>query len=128
MTTCSIMDIAGTWCNKFGKEQLKALLKDVEYNPKSNFSLISIRKAINEGWKLSGDQEGLLLMKDSVKLVFNIKIMTKSGVIFFVYLWREHEISAILASTGVTMSIDKVLVMTRHYDEEQTHKISLELG
>ena len=35
ITASSIMDIAGTWCNTFGKEQLKAMLKDVQYNPKS---------------------------------------------------------------------------------------------
>ena len=30
MTASSILDIAGTWCNKFGKEQLKATLKDMQ--------------------------------------------------------------------------------------------------
>ena len=39
MTASSIMDIAGTLCNKFGKEQLKAMLKDVKYNPKSKMKL-----------------------------------------------------------------------------------------
>ena len=28
MTAHSIMDITGTWCNKFGEEQLKATLRD----------------------------------------------------------------------------------------------------
>ena len=32
ITASSIMDIAGTLCIKFGKEQLKAALKDVQYN------------------------------------------------------------------------------------------------
>ena len=59
-------------------------------------------------------------MKDSAKLFFNIKIMTKNVVIFCVYLQREHEISAIL--------IEKVHIMTGHRDEKQTHKIALELG
>ena len=105
MTASSIMDISGSWCNMFGKEQLKAMLKDVQYNPKSNFNLFSIEKAIKKGWKLCGDQEGLVLMKDSVKLVFNVKFTTENCVIFCSYLWREHKISAILASTSVTMSI-----------------------
>ena len=39
MTARSIMDIAVTWCNMFGKEQLKATLKNVQFNPKSNFNL-----------------------------------------------------------------------------------------
>ena len=77
MTTSSIMDITGTWFNKFGKEQLKATSKDVQCNLKLNFNLVSIGKAIKECWKLSGDKEGLVLMKDSAKFVFNIKIMAK---------------------------------------------------
>ena len=44
MTASSIMDIAGTLCNKFVKEQLKASLKDVQYNPKSNLSLFRLGK------------------------------------------------------------------------------------
>ena len=63
MTASSIMDVARTWCNKFGKEQLKTALRDVQYNPKSNFNLFNIGKAIKEGLKLSGDQEGLVLTK-----------------------------------------------------------------
>ena len=112
MTARSIMDTAGTWCNKFSEEQLKATLKDVQYNPKSNFKLFSIGKAIKEGWKLSGEQEGLVLMKGNVKLAFNIKIMTKNGVIFCAYLQREHEIGTILAITSTIMSIEKAHIMT----------------
>ena len=48
MIARSIMDIAVTWCNKFGKEQLRAMLKDVQYNPKSNFNLFSTGKAIKK--------------------------------------------------------------------------------
>ena len=89
MTANRIMDIAGTWCNKFGEKQLKATSKDVQYNPKSNFNLFSIGKAIKGAWKLRGDQEGLVLTKDSAKLVFDIKVTTKNGVIF-VHTCREN--------------------------------------
>ena len=67
-------------------------------------------------------------MKGSTKLVFDIKIRTKNGVIFYAYLQREHEISTVLASTSTTMNIEKAHIITRHHDEEQTHKIALELG
>ena len=80
------MDITGTWCNQFGKEKLKATLKDVQYNSKSTFNLFSIGKAIKKGWKFSVNQEGLVLMKDGAKFVLNIKIITKNGVIFCSYL------------------------------------------
>ena len=34
----------------------------------------------------------------------------------------------VLTSTGVAMSIEKANIMTGHHDEEQEHKIALELG
>ena len=74
------------------------------------------------------DQEGLVLMKGGVKFVFNIKIMTKISVLFCVYLKRDHKISAILSGTSMAKSIEKAHIMTGHHDEEQTHKIAMELG
>ena len=82
---------------------------------------------MKEGWKLSGDQEDLVLTNNSAKLVFDIKIMIKNGVIFCAYLQRSHKISVILTSNGMTMSIEKVYIMTRHHDEEQTCKTSMKL-
>ena len=67
-------------------------------------------------------------MKGNAKLVFDIKIMTKNGVIFCAYLQREYEITAVIANTGTTVSIEKTHMMTGHHNEEQTHKIALELG
>ena len=104
------------------------MLKDVQYNPKSNFNLFSTGKAIKEGWKLSGDQESLVLMKGNAKLVFKIEIVTKNDVIFCAYLWREYGISTLMASMGTTMSIERIHMMTKHHDEEQTHRIATELG
>ena len=98
------MDLARIWCTKFGEKQLKATLKKVQYNPKSNFNLLIIEKTINEGWKLSSDQEGSVLTKDIVKLVFEIKIMTKNGVVFCEYPCRDHEIFSIVTTMHVTMS------------------------
>ena len=40
----------------------------------------------------------------------------------------QHEISAILASTNTTISIEKAHIMIGHHDKERMHKISLELG
>ena len=89
MTADSIMNVAGTWCNKFGKEQLKAILKDVQYNPKSNFNLFNIEKAIKEVSKLSGDQENLVLTKDSAKLVLISRSQPKM-VEFSAHTCREN--------------------------------------
>ena len=63
------------------------------------------------------------------KLVFDVKIATKNGVIFCAYLQREHKIAATLANTGTTvMIIKKAHIMIKHHDKEQTHRIVLESG
>ena len=50
ITASSIMAIARTWCNQFGKEHLKATLNDVQYNPKSKELT---HKIVSElGWSL----------------------------------------------------------------------------
>ena len=66
-------------------------------------------------------------MNINVELVFGIKITCKNDVIFYAYLWREHEISAILISTSLTISIEMALIMTGYHDDEQTCKNALEL-
>ena len=68
------------------------------------------------------------MTKDSTKLVFDIKIMTKNSLIFCAYLLRENEISVTLAHASKTMSIEEAHMMTRHHDEEQKQKMTLELG
>ena len=82
MNASSIVDITRAWCNQFGEEQLKAILKNAQYNPRLNFNLFSIGEAIKEGWSLSADQGDLVLINDSAKLVLDIMITTKNGVIF----------------------------------------------
>ena len=57
-------------------------------------------------------------MMESTKLVCEIKITTKNGVMFCAYLQGEHKIGVVLASTGVMMSIEKAHIMTGHHDEE----------
>ena len=44
------------------------------------------------------------------------------------YLQREYKIGLVQASTSTTMSIEKAHMMTKHHDDERTHKIAFELG
>ena len=83
MTASSIMNISGTWCNKFCKEPLK-LHKRMCNTIQSQTSTCSVLGKPFKRAELSGDQEVLVLTKDSKKIVFDIKIMTKNCVIFCV--------------------------------------------
>ena len=75
----------------------------------------------------SGNKDGLVMMKGSAKLVFNIKIRTENSVIFCAYLCRDHGISAIITSTSMAMSIEKAHIIIKHHDEEQTKKMAVKL-
>ena len=55
------MDIAGI---------VESYVKGCAIQSKVKLQLVQYWEAIKEGWKLSGNQEGLILMKDSAKLVF----------------------------------------------------------
>ena len=114
MSASSIMDITGTWCNKFGEEQLK-VLKGCAIQSKIKRQLVQYWKSHHRRMEAHWSPKRFGTDK---KPVFDITIMTKNGVIFCVYLWKDHEISAILATTSVTMSIEKAHIMTGHHDEE----------
>ena len=60
-------------------------------------------------------------MKDRAKLIINIKITTKNGVIS-VHTCGETK-KLVLA-----MSTNEAHIITGHHYEEQTHKIALDLG
>ena len=114
MTAISIIDITKTWCNQFGKEQLKATLTDVQYNPKSDLNLVSIGKLLRRAGSLVGSRR-FGTGEGQCKA-----ITTKNGGIFCAYLQRDQEVSTILTIyyTGAAISIENAHIITGHHDEE----------
>jgi hypothetical protein len=124
-----VLDLPGTWCDQFGEVQIKAKLSDVRYNPKSNFNLFSLGKAIKEGWKMSGDKNGIILKKGDARLAFDIKIETQNGIIFCAYFKRDSEVAAGFTEPGTKMTVDKAHRIAGPHDESQTcKKIAKDLG
>ena len=92
MTASSMMDITWTGCNKFGKEQLKSTLKDMQYNLKSTSTCSVLEKPSNRAgslvatkkvyywWRtvqsLSATRAGKRIFSDLVM----IKVPTYSGI------------------------------------------------
>ena len=78
-----LMDIkyVGKFTGKFtDKEGFKHLLvvDDVVYLPEAEHNLISVTKAMKQGYNISNDEElSLILSKGDVKVVFDIKIETE---------------------------------------------------
>lgn len=87
----SVLNLWGTRCNQYSKPQLSAKLKDVSYNPRTNFNLFSIGKTIEDGWKMSGNKSGIFLKKGGVKLEFDIKVKMQSCIKFCAYFKQDLE-------------------------------------
>ena len=52
----------------------KAVLKDVAYSHHMRYNLCSLSRLMNDGWKMKGDVNGIMIIKKGNKLVFNIVV------------------------------------------------------
>ena len=94
----SVIDIRGTICNKEGKPDKEVVLREVSFMPKGRFNLFSVTRLQKDGWILGGDRSSIWLTKGNSKIVFDIIIPTRKGMLFAVYLERHGEVAA----AGVT--------------------------
>jgi Arginine methyltransferase-interacting protein, contains RING Zn-finger len=124
----AIGDLKVTVCNKHGVKMSDAVIQDVIYSKVTRFNMFSITKCIKKGWKLTGDSEcGLILTKDGVEVRFDIKISTKSGVLYCALLKRhmvEGDIGAVVLSnnqdSSIRLNIKTAHDRLGHCDEERT--------
>ena len=88
--TQAVMTLRGQLCNKNGCIVGKGTLTDVNHVPKADFNLFSITKMQQEGWLLGGDADSIWLTKDGRQLSFDLKIPTKTGMLFAIYFKRQE--------------------------------------
>jgi hypothetical protein len=99
--TNQVVDLSGWKCDKSGNKECKILMSDVKVVPDNKFNLFSITKRLNSGWKLGGDTNSIWLSKGNNKVVFDLKIKTKGGSIYAMYVhWEGPEVNAIQAEAG----------------------------
>jgi hypothetical protein len=93
-------ELRGTVCDKSGKKLGPVKMTDVRLTPENKYNLFSISKRLKEGWKMTGDKNGMVLTKGNEQVTFDIIIPTHDGVIFAMYIERErnqqHEIAGIV--------------------------------
>jgi hypothetical protein len=76
-------------------------MSDVKVFPDNKFNLFSITKKLISGWKLGGDTNSIWLSKGNNNVVFDLKMKTKEGSKFAMYMHREGpEVNAIQAEAG----------------------------
>ena len=75
----------------------------VQYNEDKTFTLISLMKAMKEGYEKSGnDKVGIVLAKGDHKIIFDIPIITKEDVLWCINMQHKESLAkneTALAST-----------------------------
>jgi hypothetical protein len=119
--TEQVIDLSGWKCDEEGNKEFKIQMKDVKVVPDNKFNLFSITKRLSSGWKLDGDEKSLWLSKGNNKVVFDLKIKTKEGYMFAMYMQRDGmEVAAVQADTHRKINIEKAHQLLGHMSNETT--------
>jgi hypothetical protein len=123
-----IVDIPCTACDKHGNQITEVRMKDVTIIPGGKFNLFSVSKMIKEGWELGGNKTAIWLVRNEMKVVFDIVIPTPKGVLFAIYLKRKDEVGGAVQDTLVKMSLVQAHDKLGHMSEDATRKTAKQLG
>jgi hypothetical protein len=116
--TNQVVDLAGWKCDN---KKFRIQISDVKVVPDSKFNVLSMTKRLNSGWKLGGDVYSIWLSKENNKVAFDLKIMTKKGSIYAMYMHREGpEVNAIQAEADQKINVEKAHQFLGHMSEEST--------
>jgi hypothetical protein len=124
--------LKGDVCDSSGNVvHRNTVLNDVIVLPKSKFNLISAPVLLNNGWILHGNKKRIMLVKDEVKLVFDIKVCTNRGALYCMK-YRRHpspsEIGNVNVDSMKEMSYDEFHQLIGHVGKQMTVKIAKLIG
>jgi hypothetical protein len=85
----NIGKLRGTFCDKFGSKVIVITLDNVHYVPNQAINLFSLTKAMNNGWTVHGNDDGISISKGDLKINFDIKIPTAKGFLMAGYINRK---------------------------------------
>ena len=72
-------------CNKKGLPVKKGRITGVDYIPRSFFNLFSVSKLLLDNYEMIGNSNGIILVKGSIKIVFDIGNHTSQGILYYMY-------------------------------------------
>jgi hypothetical protein len=90
--TAKYGSISGTVCDKHGYTVGCAKLHHATHSPKMKLKLCSLSRLIQDGWNLKSNSEIIWVEKNELKLKFDIKIITASGVVYCMYMQHDTAI------------------------------------
>jgi hypothetical protein len=88
-TASMIGEVPGMMCDHHGNQVGPVRLGEVKLLPNGKYNLFSVTKLMKNGWSMSGDKTGMRLVKDGMKIVFDIVIPTKEGILYAMYMQRR---------------------------------------
>jgi hypothetical protein len=116
-------------CSKHGDKLFNLELNDVHYVPGQKFNLFSITKAMEQGWSLGGNSKsGLYVSKGDKKIVFDVRVPTKNGIILGGYMLRTETATANALVKKPTISLRAAHDRFGHINEAETRKIATAIG
>eukprot|EP00957_Ditylum_brightwellii_P088831 6764775-Ditylum_brightwellii.AAC.1 len=121
--TSMISDIRRTICAKTGGKLHPCTICTVKYCKEKRYNLFNITRHQKSRWRLHGDADSIWITKGSSKIVFDIKILTKEGMIFATYIKRTQENEAANADTDswpFMCNINKAHNLLGHSDGGRT--------
>jgi len=127
----SEVDIPGIICDKYGNEVQEVTLRKCRYNPNANFNLLSLTKLLMDGWKMTGDNNAIVMRKGDCEIRFDIVIKTETGAIYAAYIKRRNapELQGgMVVKEGSRMSVEKAHDLLVHSHEDATRATAKHLG
>jgi hypothetical protein len=129
----AVGDIETMHCDNKGREIMPVSLHRVHYTPDIPWNLISITKRMKSGWRMEGDYEnGIILRKDGVENIFNIKISTSEGYILGACFHRQQRQEAGMllhdSANGKTMTVETAHNKLGHMSDDATRSTARHLG
>ena len=110
--------------NKNGIGVDTSILNNVAYLPQIKYNLCSLSTSMDDGWKMTGDTKGIMMVKKGRNLVFDIIIRTDTQLVYCLYF---NCMTNELACTSIThrkpWSINDTHEQLGHPGKDTTHNI-----
>ena len=124
-----IADINGVMCDKHGVEIAKAIMQDVTLLPAGKYNLFSLTKMMKKGWKLSGDDNAIVLTINDKTIAFDIKIPTPKGLLYAMYMKKAvTEVAGAGTDGGAKLLITEIHDKLGHVNEDMARKKAKVIG
>jgi len=87
------------------------------------------KQPCKKGWKLSGDDDAIVLTMNDKTITFDIKIPTPKGLLYAMYMKRlVSEVAGAGADCGAKLSIREIHDKLGHVNEDMARKTANAIG